>query len=70
MQKAEGKVVLRPCGRCELFSVALNISEERRKSMWLVRRERLRDEVGRGPDHIGSCRLQAINAHVLEQPQH
>lgn len=31
MQKAEGKVVLRPCGRCEPFPAASNRSEERRK---------------------------------------
>ena len=38
--------------------------------MWLVGKERWRDEVGSRPDHTGSCRLQTIKAHVLEQPQH
>lgn len=69
MQRAEGEGGAKALLECEPFHAASNRSEERRKGN-VVGEKSSRDEVGRGPDHTGSRRLWAINAQVLQQPQH
>lgn len=74
-RRQRGKWYKEPEAGVSLFSCSFEHICLRKggRSVWSVGNvgeRKVRDEVGRGPEHIGPCSLRDVNAHALEQPQH